>query len=60
MRASLVLHRNRARADCRQADSGNRSTGDSLTSKPEKNGRKVMYIGIGGLILLIVLLVVLL
>jgi hypothetical protein len=56
----LLLHRNKGEAECRQADAGNRSASQSLSSQPWKIGRKAMYIGIGGLILLIVLLVVLL
>jgi len=55
---------NKAGGQCRQADSG-RSCGNpfkagSLTRKRRKNGRKAMYIGIGGLILLIILLMILL
>jgi hypothetical protein len=39
---------------------GNPFDAGSLTRQPRKNGRKAMYIGIGGLILLIILLMILL
>jgi hypothetical protein len=60
----LFRDSNKAGGQCRQADSG-RCSGNpfkagSLTRKRRKNGRKAMYIGIGGLILLIILLMILL
>jgi len=60
MRASILLHCNKAGPVRRQADIGQPIRHQFVDLPTEENGRQIMYIGIGGLILLIILLVVLL
>jgi hypothetical protein len=58
------VHCNTAAKGCRQSDSQvieRQPVGRWIVDPPtKKNGRKAMYIGIGGLILLIILLMILL
>jgi hypothetical protein len=60
----MFVHRSNSARLCRQADNwpGERQPVAALIVEraTAKNGRKAMYIGIGGLVLLIILLVILL
>jgi hypothetical protein len=58
------VHCNKTAGECRQADRRRRARQPVpswiVEKRTAKNGRKAMYIGIGGLILLIILLMILL